>query len=191
MIRPCDIPPGCRAESGEGIRRGRIRAELGLGVYPDVSLAEARELANKKRKAINAGADPLEKKKAVKREARQKQVPTFAEAADMFVDTMARQLRNPKHVEQGRLTHSTHSAAIAKLRTDTIDTPHRTATVHGFRSTFRDWASEHGYARDLAERALAHTIKNAAEAAYHRTDLLEQRRAMLDEWWTWNGSQRA
>ncbi len=57
------------------------------------------------------------------------------------------------------------------------DTPNRTATVHGFRSTFRDWASEHGYARDLAERALAHTIKNAAEAAYHRTDLLEQRRS--------------
>jgi hypothetical protein len=38
-------------------------------------------------------------------------------------------------------------------------------------------ASENGYARDLAERALAHTIQNQAEAAYHRTDLLEQRRA--------------
>ncbi len=71
------------------------------------------------------------------------------------------------------------------------DTPNRTATVHGFRSTFRDWASEHGYARDLAERALAHTIKNAAEAAYHRTDLLEQRRVMMDEWGKWIGSQRA
>jgi len=56
------------------------------------------------------------------------------------------------------------------------------ATAHGFRSSFRDWASEHAYSRDLAERALAHTIKNQAEAAYHRTDLLEQRRPMMDAW---------
>lgn len=62
------------------------------------------------------------------------------------------------------------------------DTPGRLATAHGFRSSFRDWASENGYSRDLAERALAHTIKNAVEAAYHRTDLLEQRRAMMLKW---------
>jgi len=60
--------------------------------------------------------------------------------------------------------------------------PGRTATAHGFRSSFRDWASENGYARDLAERALAHTIANQAEAAYHRTDLLEQRRSMMAAW---------
>ena len=62
------------------------------------------------------------------------------------------------------------------------DTPGRHATAHGFRSSFRDWASENGYARDLAERALAHTIANQSEAAYHRTDLLEQRRAMMEAW---------
>ncbi|WP_417249799.1 tyrosine-type recombinase/integrase, partial [Celeribacter sp.] len=62
------------------------------------------------------------------------------------------------------------------------DIPGRTATVHGFRSSFRDWASENGYARDLAERALAHSIKNATEAAYHRTDKLEQRRPMMEAW---------
>jgi len=60
--------------------------------------------------------------------------------------------------------------------------PGRTATAHGFRSSFRDWASENGYSRDLAERALAHTINNATEAAYHRTDLLEQRRTMMAAW---------
>jgi integrase len=58
----------------------------------------------------------------------------------------------------------------------------RVATAHGFRSSFRDWASENGYARDLAERALAHTVSNQVEAAYHRTDLLEQRRTMMEEW---------
>ncbi|MEM5290920.1 tyrosine-type recombinase/integrase [Paraburkholderia sabiae] len=62
------------------------------------------------------------------------------------------------------------------------DTPGRAATAHGFRSSFRDWASENGYARDLAERALAHTIANKVEAAYHRTDLLEQRRPLMEKW---------
>ena len=61
-------------------------------------------------------------------------------------------------------------------------TPGRLATAHGFRSTFRDWCSEQGYPRDLAERALAHLIQNKVEAAYHRTDLLDQRRPMMDAW---------
>lgn len=62
------------------------------------------------------------------------------------------------------------------------DTPGRIATAHGFRSSFRDWCSEKGYSRDLAERSLAHTIKDKVEAAYHRTDLLEQRRELMDAW---------
>ncbi|MBR7798869.1 tyrosine-type recombinase/integrase [Undibacterium fentianense] len=62
------------------------------------------------------------------------------------------------------------------------DTPGRFATAHGFRSSFRDWCSEQGYARDLAERSLAHTVQNKVEAAYHRTDLLEQRRSLLETW---------
>ena len=65
------------------------------------------------------------------------------------------------------------------------DVPGRPATAHGFRSSFRDWASENGYNRDLAERALAHTIRDATEAAYHRTDLLEQRRGMMFAWEGW------
>jgi integrase len=62
------------------------------------------------------------------------------------------------------------------------DTPDRTATVHGFRSSFRDWASENGYPSDHAERALAHIVKNQSSAAYHRTDLLEERRPMMEAW---------
>ena len=64
------------------------------------------------------------------------------------------------------------------------DTPGRVATAHGFRSSFRDWCSEQGYPRDLAERSLAHTVQNKVEAAYHRTDLLEQRRPLMDAWAT-------
>jgi integrase len=61
-------------------------------------------------------------------------------------------------------------------------TSERIATAHGFRSSFRDWCSEQGYSRDLAERALAHAVQNKVEAAYHRTDLLEQRRPMMNAW---------
>jgi integrase len=56
-------------------------------------------------------------------------------------------------------------------------------TVHGFRSTFRDWVSENtSYPRDVAEMALAHTIADKSEAAYRRGDLIEKRRALMSDW---------
>lgn len=56
-------------------------------------------------------------------------------------------------------------------------------TVHGFRSTFRDWVSESTtYPRDVAEMALAHTIEDKSEAAYRRGDLIEKRRALMSDW---------
>jgi integrase len=57
------------------------------------------------------------------------------------------------------------------------------ATVHGFRSTFRDWAgNETSYPRDLIETALAHLIGDQAEQAYRRSDALEKRRALMETW---------
>jgi integrase len=56
-------------------------------------------------------------------------------------------------------------------------------TVHGFRSTFRDWAAERTNApREVAEAALAHVVKDKAEAAYRRTDLFERRRVLMESW---------
>lgn len=56
-------------------------------------------------------------------------------------------------------------------------------TVHGFRSTFRDWVAEcTEYADSLAEKALAHAIQNESEAAYRRGDMLERRRKMMADW---------
>ena len=56
-------------------------------------------------------------------------------------------------------------------------------TVHGFRSTFRDWvAEETSYPGEIAETALAHAIPNKVEAAYRRTDFLEKRRALMRDW---------
>jgi integrase len=57
------------------------------------------------------------------------------------------------------------------------------STVHGFRSTFRDWAAEvTQYPNHVVEQALGHTISNAVEAAYRRGDLFEKRRKLMDDW---------
>jgi integrase len=59
----------------------------------------------------------------------------------------------------------------------------RPATVHGFRSTFRDWAAERtNFPRELAEAALAHALEDKTEAAYQRGDLLEKRRRLMEAW---------
>jgi integrase len=56
-------------------------------------------------------------------------------------------------------------------------------TVHGFRSTFRDWAAETtGYHREVVEAALAHVIESKVETAYRRGDLFEKRRRLMAEW---------
>ena len=56
-------------------------------------------------------------------------------------------------------------------------------TVHGFRSTFRDWGSEAtGFPHEVCEMALAHTIANKAEAAYRRGDLFDKRRKLMEAW---------
>ena len=55
-------------------------------------------------------------------------------------------------------------------------------TVHGFRSTFRDWAGEvTAHPREVIEHALAHQLKDKAEAAYARSDLLEKRRRLMED----------
>lgn len=58
-------------------------------------------------------------------------------------------------------------------------------TAHGFRSTFRDWAAETtAYPREVAELALAHAVGDKVEAAYRRSDLLERRRSLMNDWAT-------
>ncbi len=56
-------------------------------------------------------------------------------------------------------------------------------TVHGFRSTFRDWAAEHpDVSREVAEMSLAHKVGSDVERAYARSDLLEKRRQLMERW---------
>ena len=75
----------------------------------------------------------------------------------------------------GELSDATLSAVLRRMKIS--------AVPHGFRSTFRDWVAERTtYSSEVAEMALAHTIKNQAEAAYRRGDLLEKRRQLAEDW---------
>lgn len=67
----------------------------------------------------------------------------------------------------------------------------RDLTVHGFRSTFRDWTAEiTAYPHEMAEMALAHSVGNKVEAAYRRGDMLEKRLRMMQEWANYCGTIR-
>ncbi len=75
----------------------------------------------------------------------------------------------------GQLSDMTLSAVLRRMGV--------AAVPHGFRSTFRDWCSEHtNYPRDVAEMALAHAIGDKVEAAYRRGDLFDKRRQMMGDW---------
>lgn len=75
----------------------------------------------------------------------------------------------------GQLSGMAMSMLLRRMNVD--------ATVHGFRSSFRDWAAEcTGYPHEVCEMALAHTIANKAEAAYRRGDMFEKRRRLMTDW---------
>jgi integrase len=76
----------------------------------------------------------------------------------------------------GALSDMTLSSVVRRMKV--------AAVPHGFRSTFRDWASERNYPRDVAEMALAHAIGDRVEAAYRRGDLFEKRRRLMADWAT-------
>jgi integrase len=81
------------------------------------------------------------------------------------------------HNEFGRqLSNATMMKALRTVRDDS-------PTVHGFRSSFRDWAAEQTDApREVVEACLAHAVGDAAELAYKRSDFLEKRRGVMDRW---------
>ncbi len=82
----------------------------------------------------------------------------------------------PSPVRKGR---PLSDMALTKLLRDTGLAER--ATVHGFRSSFRDWCAETGQPRELAEAALAHTVPGV-EGAYFRSDLFERRRHLMADW---------
>lgn len=81
--------------------------------------------------------------------------------------------------DQKRNTPLSNMAMLMLLRRMEV----ASVTVHGFRSTFRDWASEVANApREVAEISLAHKVGSDVERAYARSDLLAKRRTLMDQW---------
>jgi integrase len=78
-----------------------------------------------------------------------------------------------------RVGHSLSADSLLKL----LQRLRPDVTVHGLRSSFRDWAGDRtAYPRDVIEMALAHAIKDKSEAAYRRGDALEKRRKLMEAW---------
>jgi integrase len=135
---------------------------MGLGPYPDVSLAEARELSAEARKQLLKGIDPLTDKRARQREARaaRSDMLSFAECAERYIDSQAPGWSNPKHIEQWRNTLKNVAGPIfGHLPVDQVDTAlvmrcieplwtAKTETASRLRGRIEsvlDWATVRGY----------------------------------------------
>jgi integrase len=104
----------------------------------------------------------------------------LSDAALAIVELMA-EIRRGDHVfPGGRAGRPISNMAMLMLlrRMGRVD-----LTIHGFRSSFRDWAAERtGFPAEVAEMALAHTVSDKVEAAYRRGDLFQKRRQLMDAW---------
>lgn len=90
-------------------------------------------------------------------------------------------LMKSEYVFEGQKRHKplSNMSMLMLLRRMNVDG----VTVHGFRSTFRDWASEVANApREVAEMSLSHRVGSEVERAYARSDLIDKRRALMDSW---------
>lgn len=97
-------------------------------------------------------------------------------AEERLPDPDAAELVFPSAKLERPLSDMTLSAVLRRMKLDTI-------TVHGFRSSFRDWAAEEtDHPREVAEAALAHIVGDATERAYRRGDALEKRRRLMEDW---------
>jgi integrase len=84
---------------------------------------------------------------------------------------------------EGHLFPGMHGSLSDMSLTAVLRRMNVSATAHGFRSTFRDWASEYTeHSGEVAEMALSHAIGDKVEAAYRRGDLLEKRIALMTDW---------
>jgi integrase len=113
---------------------------------------------------------------------RQHRVPLSGRAVEILqtlVEAKTSDYAFPSPRSRNALSHVAMAKVMGRLKI-------KDATVHGFRSAFRDWCGEStSFPREVAEAALAHTIGDKAEQAYRRGDALEKRRAMMESWAQW------
>jgi integrase len=109
---------------------------------------------------------------------REHRVP-LSDRAIEILQAIPREAKNPFVFigpRRGGLSNMAMAAVLKRMNRDDI-------TVHGFRSTFRDWAAERtNYQNQIVEMALAHVVGNKVEAAYRRGDLFNKRRRLMAEW---------
>ena len=112
---------------------------------------------------------------------REHRVPLSCRAAE--VHQAARALRNGGNL----VFPSPRGKPLSDMTLSKLLKEHGVQAVpHGFRSSFRDWASEEtNHPREVVEAALAHQVKDKVEAAYARSTLLERRRRLMGEWATY------
>jgi integrase len=107
-------------------------------------------------------------------------VPLSRQATEVFRQAALTRVKDCDIVFPGHISKSPLSDMTLLEILRGMEIP---ATVHGFRSTFRDWiAEETHYPREVAEAALAHTLENKVEAAYRRTDFFAKRRKLMEDW---------
>ena len=152
---------GRRVVSASGKERQEERWE-GLGSYPDVTLAEARDLAYARRKQRARGVDPIEHKRAAKAAARvaQAKTKTFGQCVDLYLKAHRAGWRNEKHAAQWEATLTTYAGPVlGPLPVGAIDTglvtdvlepiwsakPETASRLRGRIEAILDWAKVKGY----------------------------------------------
>jgi len=110
---------------------------------------------------------------------REHRVPLSSEAMTILGEAKPFSTEEYLFPGQGRKSKVISDQALLKLAKEFEPT----LTVHGFRSTFRDWCAEQtNYPREVAEAALAHSTQDQTEAAYQRGDLFEKRARLMEAW---------
>jgi integrase len=103
----------------------------------------------------------------------------LSDRAHAILNELPRERGNPHIFIGARAGKGLHDRAMLQQLHEMVDG----FTVHGFRSSFRDWAAEcTNFPRELAEAALAHKLQDQTERAYQRGDLLERRRKLMQAW---------
>jgi Arm DNA-binding domain len=163
------------------VRRGRMK-EMGLGGYPEVSLADARKARDLAERSVQAGKDPIEARDAARRADAGK--PTFGQEADALIEAKASEWRNEKHRSQWRMTLEIYAAPLRSRPVDEIGTEAVLAVLQPLWHVKPETASRlRGRIEAVldAARAKGHIPRNEANPARWRghLDKLLPKRAKL------------
>jgi len=147
-------------------KRSGVVSELGLGSFPDNSLAMARDKARAAREALAMGRDP----KSVIRQA--DGVPTFGELSDKHIEAMQKEWKNAKHIAQWRMTMAEYAKPLRKMPVDTIQTADVLRVLKPLWQTVPETAQRlRGRIEAILAAATAHGYRDGMNPAQWRNHL--------------------